>query len=359
MPTVHRGRHPALPLPLVSLPRAQIRSTVNARLHPGHRQQELLVLVAAPLAAHAAGRAGVSRGAHSRSTRPSRRRRSAAYSPVGQGALPAGRRAGDLGFARHLRVPGRAPSRARSSGRRRPAGARSRAQRVSAEMHSGFQQPARQHEHELPRPLSRAWDAPSKWPARSSASSASGPIAAARFGQAGPFLFGRFSHRRRHVRAGGAALPHLCGAAPSRCAASTRTPSWRCPPCRSGSPRRLARDRGASPRSSRSRCEDLPRRRLGARRAARPAGQGPRLRGRRQRPRRDGAAGFPSGRQGLSRSSCIRKPTRSTRSRAPSARPAAATRASPYTPRRTSRWSRTSRGAISPSTPSHATSTAI
>ena len=74
----------------------------------------------------------------------------------------------------------------------------------------------------------------------------------------------------------------------------------------------------------------IPRRRLGARRAARPAGAGSRLRGRRRRPRGDGDARASSPSARTSRCSCIPRRTRNTRSRAPSARPRPATRASSF-----------------------------
>ena len=96
-----------------------------------------------------------------------------------------------------------------------------------------------------------------------------------------------------------------------------------------------------TPRGIRS-GEGLPRRRCGTRRAARPAGQGTRLRRRRFDSRRDGAARLQAGRQGLSRYSCIPRRTRSTRLRAPSARAAAATKGSRSTPRPRSRWRKTS-----------------
>ena len=107
---------------------------------------------------------------------------------------------------------------------------------------------------------------------------------------------------------------------------------------RRGAPRDRVRRRR---RALRERSEGLPRRRRGARRAARPAGQGPRLRRGRRHARRDGAPGLQAGRQGLPGVPASRRRTRSTRSRAPSARAAAATRASRSTPRPTSRSKRT------------------
>ncbi len=103
------------------------RKQRRVQLHPGHRQQELLVLVAAPVAADAPRRTGLPRGPHS----PVYARIEAADPralALGTGALPAGRRSGDLGLARHLRVPGRAPSRARAvaCGARPPARWRAR-----------------------------------------------------------------------------------------------------------------------------------------------------------------------------------------------------------------------------------------
>ena len=95
----------------------------------------------------------------------------------------------------------------------------------------------------------------------------------------------------------------------------------------------------------------LPRRRLGARRAARPRGGRPRLGGRRRHAGDDAGVGLPAGRPRLSRCSCTPRPTRNTRSRAPSASTAAAIAASSSSRRRTSRSRRTCAAAISRSTP--------
>ena len=81
--------------------------------------------------------------------------------------------------------------------------------------------------------------------------------------------------------------------------------------------------------------ENLRGRRRGPRRAARAAGERPRLRGRRRDARRDGRARATVRSARISRSSCIPRRTRSTRSRAPSARPRAAITASSSMPRPT------------------------
>ena len=288
-----------------------------------------------------------------------------ALAPDGPGAAADRRRLCRLGHAGDRRVPGRALSRQAALAARPKQ--RARARSLCAEMHAGFGalRSTFAHEHRGARcPRSaRACCARSPAVARDlqridamwdEALEASG----------GPVPVRRLQHRRRLLRAGLRRASRTYGLPLSAPSAGLRRAHPGAAGVRSrGSASALAEhdfiaedepyrkrpelsDRPAPERGSRRAGPDcheaLPRRRRSSRRAARPAGQRPRLGRRRRRRRRSCvAAGYQAGRRGLPGVPASRdaRGARPRAHRAQDRRPAIA--ASPSTPRPRSRSRRT------------------
>ena len=334
------------PLPLGH--RVQLRHADQGRrprLRPDHgtdarhRQQELLVLVAAAVG-RACGTLGIAvRGGAAPVRQPDARRRSASStSPAGKVPVLLVDGAARCGTRSPSARPRRAAFPTSSSGPRTPRRARMRAlglRRDALRLPGAAQRDADEHPqraiparactpevaHDIDRIVAHLDAMPRALRRRR------------------PLLFGELLRRRRDLRAGASRASAPTASQLPRPARAYCEAVLALPAVRSGSPRRARETEVLSQcrRACYASGEDLRRRRRGARRAARPAGEGPRLRRRRRDARGDGRAGLQAGRQGFPGLPASRRRTRSTRSRAPSARPAAATRASRSTPRRTSR----------------------
>ena len=122
---------------------------------------------------------------------------------------------------------------------RRPHRARAHCRSICGEMNSGFANLRSALPMNLKGALSEAQGSGAAPSPTSSASSRSGASASPRYRRAVPVRQAA-RHGRRDVRAGGDALPHLRRDARPGLPALLRARSWRCPRCRSGSPRRCA-----------------------------------------------------------------------------------------------------------------------
>ena len=99
---------------------------------------------------------------------------------------------------------------------------RAHARSISAEMHSGFMALRNECGMNLHRPV-RAVALSADAQANVARIQEIWIECRARYGKAGPFLFGNLRRRGRHVCAGGASLSHLC----DRGGAGRRKPTWR------------------------------------------------------------------------------------------------------------------------------------